>query len=102
MAVSPSPPSSLADLTLDKEELHNVVTKFPKVGAYMEEQLRSIVAYPKVSQAVQLYNKQQFISWRKGLGGYYSKVIANLRWHVDWQRDMLANEKAVVDWLNGI
>ena len=68
----------------------------------MEEQLRSIVAYPKVSQDVQLYNKQQFISWRKSLGSYYTKVIGSLRWHVDWQRDVLANEKAVDEWLNGI
>ncbi|KAK0142987.1 Arylsulfatase K [Merluccius polli] len=94
-------PPQLFDLTLDKKELHNVVAKFPQVGAYMEEQLRNIVAYPDVSQAVQLYNKQQFMSWQKSLGSNYTQVIANLRWHVDWQRDVSANEKAVQDWLSG-
>ena len=102
MAVHPSPPSSPADLSLDQEELHNVVTKFPQIGAAMEEQLRSIVPYPKVSQAVELYNRQRFISWRKSWGKTYRKVIANLRWHVDWQTDVLANEKAVDVWLNGL
>lgn len=96
-----SVPPQLFDLTLDNRELHNVATKFPQIVGYMEAWLRSVVAYPTVSRAVQLYNKQQFGAWRKSLGSNYSQAIANLRWHVDWQRDVAANEKAVDDWLSG-
>ncbi|KAG7258914.1 hypothetical protein CRUP_034675, partial [Coryphaenoides rupestris] len=56
------------NLTLDNTELHNVVTEFPLIAAYMEERLQSIVAYPEVSRAVQLYNKQQFVAWQKSSG----------------------------------
>ncbi|XP_071379087.1 arylsulfatase K [Centroberyx affinis] len=94
-------PPQLFDLTLDKEELHNVVHKFPDVWAHLDKLLRSIVDYPNVSKTVHLYNKQQFSAWRQGLGSNYSQVIANLRWHVDWQKDVSANERAVDEWLNG-
>lgn len=90
-----------ADLTVDKEELHNVSPKFQDVRAHLDKLLRSIVNYPKVSTAVHLYNKKAFTAWRNGVGRNYSQVIANLRWHVDWQKDPLANEKAIDKWLNG-
>lgn len=88
-----------ADVTLDKEELHNVALKFPDVRAHLDKLLRSIVDYPKVSTAVHLYNKEAFVAWRHTLGRNYSQVIANLRWHVDWQEDALANERAIDKWL---
>ena len=91
---------SLADLILDKDELHNVVHKFPDVRAQLDKLLRSIVDYPKVSTTVHLYNKKAFGDWRQILGRDYSQVIANLRWHVDWQKDALANQRAVDKWLN--
>uniref|UniRef100_UPI003AAECEAF arylsulfatase K n=1 Tax=Centroberyx gerrardi TaxID=166262 RepID=UPI003AAECEAF len=94
-------PPQLFDLTLDKKELHNVVRKFPDVWAHLDKLLRSIVDYPNVSKTVHLYNKQQFSAWRQGLGSNYSQVIANLRWHVDWQKDVSASERAVDEWLNG-
>lgn len=75
--------------------------KFPDVWAHLDKLLRSIVDYPKVSEAVHHYNKQQFLAWRQGLGSNYSQVIANLRWHVDWQKDSPANERAIDEWLNG-
>lgn len=90
-----------SDITLDKEELYNVILKYPGVQARLDKLLRSIVDYPQVSAAVHLYNKEAFGAWRDGLGGSYSQVIANLRWHVDWQKDALANEKAVDEWLYG-
>ncbi|XP_008286800.1 arylsulfatase K [Stegastes partitus] len=96
-----SVPPQLFDLTLDKEELHNVVLKFPDVQAQLEKLLRNIVDYPKVSTAVHVYNKKAFGAWRSSLGTNYSQVIANLRWHVDWQKDVLANEGAIDNWLNG-
>ncbi|KAM3867572.1 arylsulfatase K [Diretmus argenteus] len=89
----------LFDLKLDKEELHNVVFKFPDVWAHLDRLLRSIVDYPMVSKTVHLYNKEQFTAWRQGLGSNYSQVIANLRWHVDWQKDAAANERAIDEWL---
>ncbi|XP_005922866.1 arylsulfatase K [Haplochromis burtoni] len=93
--------AQLFDLTLDKDELHNVVHKFPDVQAHLEKQLRSIVDYPKVSEAVHVYNKKAFGAWRLSLGRNYSQVIGNLRWHVDWQKDALANERAIDKWLYG-
>ncbi|XP_041793567.1 arylsulfatase K-like [Chelmon rostratus] len=96
-----SVPPQLFDVTLDREELHNVVLKFPDVRAHLDKLLRSIVDYPKVSTTVHLYNKNAFRAWRHSLGRNYSQVIANLRWHVDWQKDALANERAVDKWLNG-
>ncbi|KAM7017703.1 arylsulfatase K [Tautogolabrus adspersus] len=96
-----SVPPQLFDLTLDKEELHNVAFKFPDVQAHLDKLLHSIVDYPEVSATVHLYNKKAFGAWRNSLGGNYSQVIANLRWHVDWQKDMLANERAIDKWLFG-
>ncbi|XP_042344254.1 arylsulfatase K [Plectropomus leopardus] len=96
-----SVPPQLFDLTLDKEELHNMVLRFPDVQAHLDKLLRSIIDYPKVSTDVHLYNKKTFSAWRQSLGGNYSQVIANLRWHVDWQKDPLANEKAIDKWLYG-
>lgn len=89
-----------ADLTLDKEEVHNVLLKFPDVHANLDKLLHSIVKYPEVSKTVHLYNKKEFVAWRQSLGRNYSQVIANLRWHVDWQKDALANERAIEKWLH--
>lgn len=96
-----SVPSQLFDLRHDKEELHNVVLEFPDVQAHLDMLLHKIVNYPKVSAAVHLYNKKAFGAWRGTLGKNYSQVIANLRWHVDWQKDVIANEKAIDRWLYG-
>lgn len=90
-----------ADLSQDPEELHNVIIKFPDVKKHLDVILRSILAYPLVSASVHEYNKKAFTSWRNSLGGNYSQVIANLRWHVDWQKDSVANEKAIDQWING-
>lgn len=84
---------------MDPEELHNVVIKFPDVEAHLDRVLRRIINYPKVSANVQDYNKKAFIAWRNSLGGNYSQVIANLRWHVDWQKDVEANERAIDRWI---
>lgn len=78
-----------------------MVLRFPDVKAQLDKLLRSIVDYPKVSTAVLLYNKKAFGDWRDSLGRNYSLVIANLRWHVDWQKDVLANERAIDKWLYG-
>lgn len=94
-----SVPPQLFDLTVDKEELHNVASKFPDVCRHLDKLLRSAVDYPQVSQAIRLYNKQQFAAWRKSLGDNYTQVIANLRWHLDWQEDVENNEKAIDEWL---
>ncbi|XP_007562876.1 arylsulfatase K [Poecilia formosa] len=95
-----SVPPQLFNVTVDKDELHNVVLRFPDVQAQLDKLLRSIVDYPKVSSAVHLYNKNEFAAWRDSLGRNYSEVIANLRWHMDWQKDILANEKAIDTWLH--
>lgn len=91
----------LADLVLDKEELRNVVFRFPEVSARLEKLLRSILPYPDVSAAVHRYNRKAFVAWRRSLGRSYSQVISSLRWHVDWRRNPLANERAIDKWLDG-
>ncbi|XP_047237789.1 arylsulfatase K isoform X1 [Girardinichthys multiradiatus] len=96
-----SVPPQLFNVKVDKDELHNVVLRFPDVQAKLDMMLRSIVDYPKVSSAVHLYNKKSFAAWRDSLGRDYAEVIANLRWHADWQKDILANEKAIDTWLHG-
>lgn len=88
-------------MILDKEELHNVVFKFTEVSAQLDKLLRSIVHYPEVSAAVHLYNKKSFVAWSHTLGRNYSQVLSSLRWHVDWQRNPLANERAIDKWLYG-
>ncbi|XP_053276717.1 arylsulfatase K [Pleuronectes platessa] len=95
-------PPQLFDLSLDKEELHNVVHKFPEVKVHLDKLLRGIVDYPEVSSAVHLYNIKSFGTWRDDLGGNYSQVIATLRWHVDWQKDVVANERAIDSWISGL
>lgn len=77
-----------------------MVPRFPDVHAHLDKLLRSIVDYPKVSTAVHLYNKKSFSAWRDSLGINYTMVISNLRWHVDWQKDALVNERAIDRWLN--
>ncbi|KAG7490676.1 arylsulfatase K [Solea senegalensis] len=94
-------PPQLFDLSLDKEELYNVVLKYPAVKEYLDNLLRSIVDYPQVSATVHRYNKRAFTAWRDSLGRNYSQVIANLRWHVDWQKDALSHERAIDSWLYG-
>ncbi|KAM9391380.1 arylsulfatase K isoform 2-T3 [Pholidichthys leucotaenia] len=96
-----SVPPQLFDLTRDKDELHNVVLKFPHVQVHLDKLLRSVVDYPEVSAAVHYYNKKAFSEWQRSLGRNYSQVIANLRWHIDWQNDVLANERAIEKWLHG-
>lgn len=96
-----SAPPQLFDLSADQEELHNVAAKLPSITASLDKLLRSIVNYPAVSKAVHQYNKQQFISWRNSLGSNYTDVIANLRWHTDWQKDPKNYENAINKWLQG-
>ncbi|CAG5921383.1 unnamed protein product [Menidia menidia] len=96
-----SVPPQLFDLKLDKDELHNVALKFPDVQAHLDKLLLSIVDYPKISKAVHLYNKKAFGAWRNSLGRNYSQAIANLRWNLDWQKDVFNNEKAIDTWLYG-
>uniref|UniRef100_A0A1A8RIV4 Arylsulfatase K n=1 Tax=Nothobranchius rachovii TaxID=451742 RepID=A0A1A8RIV4_9TELE len=95
-----SVPPQLFNLISDKDELHNVVLKFPDVQAHLDKLLHSIVDYPEVSADVHLYNKRVFAEWRESLGQNYSQVIANLRWYVDWKKDVLGNERAIDKWLN--
>ncbi|XP_058720230.1 arylsulfatase K isoform X1 [Poecile atricapillus] len=90
----------LFDLIADPDELTNVAIKFPVTVHSLDKILRSVVNYPKVSSAVQEYNKQQFISWKQSLGHNYSSVIANLRWHQDWLKDPRKYENAIDKWLD--
>uniref|UniRef100_A0A3Q3VZU0 Sulfatase N-terminal domain-containing protein n=1 Tax=Mola mola TaxID=94237 RepID=A0A3Q3VZU0_MOLML len=94
------PPQLFGELFALEEELHNVVLKFPNVRAHLDKRLRSIIDYPEVSTTVHLYNEKAFIAWQHTLGNNYSKVIGSLRWHVDWQKDALANERAIDKWLS--
>lgn len=81
--------------------MHNVAAKLPSITASLDKLLRSVVNYPAVSKTVHQYNKQQFISWRNSLGNNYTDVIANLRWHTDWQKDPKNYENAIKKWLQG-
>ncbi|KAL7836726.1 hypothetical protein AOLI_G00280100 [Acnodon oligacanthus] len=96
-----SVPPQLFDLSKDTAELHNMASHYPGLCQQLDKLLRSVVDYPTVSKAVQHYNKQQFLAWKQGLGNNYTQVIANLRWHIDWQKNPLYNEKAIEDWLTG-
>lgn len=78
-----------------------MVLKFPDVRAHLDKLLRSIIDYPKVSSTVHFYNKKAFVAWQQSVGRNYSEVIANLRWHVDWQKDAIFNERAIDEWLKG-
>ncbi|XP_028660595.1 arylsulfatase K [Erpetoichthys calabaricus] len=95
-----SVPSQLFDLSNDKEELYNVAAVHPRITESLERLLLSIVDYPAVSKAVQMYNRQQFKLWKLSLGRNYSEVIANLRWHVDWKQNPKMYEDAIEKWLN--
>ncbi|XP_076854201.1 arylsulfatase K [Brachyhypopomus gauderio] len=94
-----SVPPQLFDLSKDRAELKNLASRYRGVCQHLDKLLRSVVDYPKVSQAVRLYNKHQFLVWKQRLGNNYTQAIANLRWHLDWQRDAQYNEKAIEDWL---
>ncbi|NXN17883.1 ARSK Arylsulfatase, partial [Indicator maculatus] len=89
----------LFDLSEDPDELTNVAAKLPGVVRSLDGMLRSIVNYPKVSSAVQEYNKREFIAWKESLGQNYSNVIANLRWHRDWLQEPQKYESAIDEWL---
>lgn len=92
---------TFADLSTDKEELYNVAAHLPALCQRLDRLLRSIVDYPTISQAVHHYNKKQFSDWKSSLGDRYSNVIANLRWHVDWQQNPKHFEAAIDEWLSG-
>ncbi|XP_063996526.1 arylsulfatase K isoform X1 [Pogoniulus pusillus] len=90
----------LFDLSEDPDELTNVAMKLPGVVRSLDRMLRSVVNYPKVSSAVQEYNKREFITWKQSLGQNYSNVIANLRWHHDWLQQPQKFESAIDKWLS--
>ncbi|PKU37698.1 hypothetical protein llap_11999 [Limosa lapponica baueri] len=90
----------LFDLSEDPDELTNIAMKFPVIVHCLDEMLRSIVNYPKVSSSVQEYNKRQFMIWKQSLGQNYSNVIANLRWHQDWSKEPKKYENAIDKWLS--
>ncbi|KAI2664422.1 Arylsulfatase K [Labeo rohita] len=94
-------PSQLFNLSKDESELRNVASHFPHVCQDLDKMLRTIVDYPSISQAVHHYNKQQFLEWKQSLGDSYSQVIANLRWHIDWQKDAKSYERDIEEWLSG-
>uniref|UniRef100_A0A2K5Q0Q0 Arylsulfatase K n=1 Tax=Cebus imitator TaxID=2715852 RepID=A0A2K5Q0Q0_CEBIM len=89
----------LFDLSSDPDELTNVAVKFPEITYSLDQKLRSIINYPKVSASVHQYNKEQFIKWKQSIGQNYSNVIANLRWHQDWQKEPKKYESAIDQWL---
>ncbi|XP_038621844.1 arylsulfatase K [Tachyglossus aculeatus] len=91
--------SQLFDLSTDPDELANVATAFPEVTRSLDQKLRSIVNYPRVSASVHRYNKEQFIIWKQSVGHNYSDIIANLRWHQDWQKEPTKYESAIDRWL---
>ncbi|XP_005990056.1 arylsulfatase K isoform X2 [Latimeria chalumnae] len=91
----------LFDLSADPEELKNLATKLPAILGFLDKKLRSILNYPEVSKLVHRYNKQQFTSWKQSIGKNYTDVIANLRWHRDWQEQPQKYETAIESWLNG-
>lgn len=89
----------LSDLSSDPDELTNIAAKFPEVTSLLDQKLRSIINYPKVSASVHQYNKEQFIKWKQSIGQNYSNVIANLRWHQDWLKKPKKYENAIDQWL---
>ncbi|XP_037657851.1 arylsulfatase K isoform X1 [Choloepus didactylus] len=89
----------LFDLSSDPDELTNIATKFPEITYSLDQKLRSIINYPKVSAFVHQYNKEQFINWKQSVGQNYSNVIANLRWHQDWLKEPRKYENAIDQWL---
>ncbi|KAM5298197.1 arylsulfatase K [Ctenodactylus gundi] len=95
--VSVSP--QLFDLSSDPDELTNIAAKFPEITYALDQKLRSIVNYPKVSASVHQYNKEQFIMWKQSVGQNYSNVISNLRWHQDWLKEPRKCESAIDQWL---
>ncbi|XP_031216552.1 arylsulfatase K isoform X1 [Mastomys coucha] len=94
-----SVPPQLFDLSMDPDELTNIATEFPEIIYSLDQKLRSIINYPKVSASVHRYNKEQFIMWKQSVGQNYSNVIAHLRWHQDWQKDPRKYENAIQHWL---
>ncbi|XP_043920066.1 arylsulfatase K [Protopterus annectens] len=96
-----SMPAQLFDLSSDPDELKNMAAAFPDIRDAMDKKLHLIVNYTAVSTSVHQYNKQQFISWKESLGQNYSTVIANLRWHRDWQNDPQKYEHDIEMWLKG-
>ncbi|XP_059947799.1 arylsulfatase K isoform X2 [Mesoplodon densirostris] len=89
----------LFDLSSDPDELTNIATQCPEVTSSLDQKLRSIINYPKVSASVHRYNKEQFIKWKQSIGQNYSNVIANLRWHQDWLKEPRKYENAIDQWL---
>ncbi|XP_041519425.1 arylsulfatase K [Microtus oregoni] len=89
----------LFDLSSDPDELTNIATEFLEITYSLDQKLRSIINYPKVSASVHQYNKEQFLMWKQSTGQNYSAVIAHLRWHQDWQKEPGKYEDAINQWL---
>ncbi|XP_048384347.2 arylsulfatase K [Stegostoma tigrinum] len=92
-------PSQLFDLSADPDEMENVATKYSEITSVLDKKLRTILNYPEVSNTVHQYNKLQFVKWKRSLGRNYTHVIANLRWHRDWQKDPATYQNAIKKWL---
>ncbi|XP_005356609.1 arylsulfatase K [Microtus ochrogaster] len=89
----------LFDLSSDPDELTNIATEFSEITYSLDQKLRSIINYPKVSASVHQYNKEQFLMWKQSTGQNYSAVIAHLRWHQDWQKEPGKYEDVINQWL---
>lgn len=89
----------LFDLSSDPDELTNIAMEFSEITYSLDQKLRSIINYPKVSASVHQYNKEQFIMWKQSTGQNYSTVIAHLRWHQDWQKEPGKYEDRIHQWL---
>ena len=53
----------------------------------------------EIAQEVKEYNRQNFSAWKAAQGDNYVAAISNLRWHIDFKKDLDVNLAKIEDWL---
>lgn len=96
--------SQLFDLTHDPDEMVNAIgkNKYQQVVANLQNDLRSVVDYPRVAMNVARYNRDSMKNWMEVLGDpqWREAIHTNLRWDATWDLNSEGAFQALEEWVN--
>jgi arylsulfatase A-like enzyme len=97
--------SQLFDLSNDPDEMINLIhhSSYASTIQSLEQDLRSVVDYPRVAFAVADYNRQSMKNWIEVMGEplWRHVIHSNLRWDESWNYDSDGAFAALEEWVNG-
>jgi hypothetical protein len=99
-------PALLFDLVADPMENNNLIAtaagraRYAAIVGALEQNIRSVVDYPKMAQSVAVYGKAMMHEWIGDNPDWKTKLaVKNLRWTKSWNYDAAASEAALEGFL---